>query len=85
VKLATRLFASIALLVAAAVVASIVAADALLRRHLEAEVARELEREARLVAALAPRDSAQWPEFAALAGSRLGRRAAGVAAASALM
>ena len=73
-KLATRLFASIALLVAAAVVASIVAADALLRRHLEAEVARELEREARLVAALAPRDSAQWPEFAALAGTRLGRR-----------
>jgi len=73
-KLATRLFASIALLVAAAVVASIVAADVVLRRHLEAEVARELEREARLVAALAPSDSAQWPEFALLAGARLGRR-----------
>lgn len=73
-KLATRLFASIALLVAAAVVASIVAADVVLRRHLEAEIARELEREARLVAAVAPRDSSQWPEFAVLAGRRLGRR-----------
>jgi signal transduction histidine kinase len=73
-KLATRLFASIALLVAAAVVASIVAADVVLRRHLEAEIARELEREARLVAAVAPRDSSQWPEFAILAGQRLGRR-----------
>jgi two-component system phosphate regulon sensor histidine kinase PhoR len=73
-KLATRLFASIALLVAAAVVASIIAADVLLRSHLESEVARELEREARLVAVAAPRDSAQWPEFAVLAGTRLGRR-----------
>ena len=73
-KLATRLFASIALLVAAAVVALIVAADVVLRRHLEAEVARELQREAGLVAALLPRDSAQWPEFAALAGGRLERR-----------
>ncbi|HWC74847.1 MAG TPA: ATP-binding protein [Gemmatimonadales bacterium] len=73
-KLATRLFASIGLLVAAAVVASIIAADVVLRRHLEGEVARELEREARLVAAVTPRDSAQWPEFAALAGARLGRR-----------
>ena len=73
-KLATRLFASIALLVAAAVAASIIAADVLLRRYLEAEVARELEREARLVAAVTPSDSALWPEFAALAGARLGRR-----------
>src|SRR5207247_8788584 len=73
-KLARRLFGALALLVAAAVVPSIVAADARLRRHLEAEVARELGREARLVAALAPRDSAQWPKFAALAGTRLGRR-----------
>src|SRR5258705_315338 len=40
-KLATRLFASIALLVAAAVVASIVAAGGVLRRHLEAEIARD--------------------------------------------
>jgi PAS domain S-box-containing protein len=73
-RLATRLFASIALLVAAAVVGSIVATDVLLRRHLEQEIANELEREARLVAALTPPDSARWPEFAALAGSRLARR-----------
>ncbi|MGH8622758.1 MAG: hypothetical protein ACRET3_11510, partial [Burkholderiales bacterium] len=68
------MFASIALLVAAAVVALIVTADVVLRSHLEADVARQLEREARLVAALTPRDSAQWPEFADLAGGRLGRR-----------
>ena len=73
-RLATRLFASIGLLVAAAVVGSIVAADVLLRRHLEPEIAGELEREARLVAALAPTDSTRWPEFAALVGTRLGRR-----------
>lgn len=73
-KLVTRLFASIGLLVAAAVAGSIIAADVLLRRHLEQEIATELEREARLVAAFAPADSARWPEFAALAGARLGRR-----------
>ena len=73
-RLATRLFASIGLLVAAAVVGSIVAADVLLRRHLETEIAGELEREARLVATLAPADSSRWPEFAALVGARLGRR-----------
>src|SRR6266536_1069490 len=73
-RLATRLFASIGLLVAGAVVGSIVAADVLLRRHLEPEIAGELEREARLVAALAPTDSTRWPEFAALVGGRLGRR-----------
>ncbi len=73
-KLVTRLFASIGLLVAAAVAGSIIAADVLLRRHLEREIATELEREARLVAAFAPVDSTTWPEFAALAGARLGRR-----------
>ncbi len=73
-KLVTRLFASIGLLVAAAVAGSIIAADVLLRRHLEQEIATELEREARLVAAFAPIDSTRWPEFAALAGTRLGRR-----------
>ena len=73
-KLVTRLFASIGLLVAAAVAGSIIAADVLLRRHLEQEIATELEREARLVAAFAPVDSTRWPEFAALAGTRLGRR-----------
>src|SRR5438876_10949167 len=73
-RLATRLFASIGLLVAAAVAGSIIAADVLLRRHLEREVAAELEREARLVASFTPADSARWPEFAAFAGTRLGRR-----------
>ena len=73
-KLATRLFASISLLVAAAVVGSIVAADLVLRGRLATEIAAGLEREARLVAALAPTDSTQWPDFARLAGSRLRRR-----------
>src|SRR5437660_2922858 len=73
-RLSTRLFASIGLLVAAAVVGSILATDVVLRRHLEQEIANELEREARLVAALAPADSTRWPEYAALAGARLGRR-----------
>ncbi len=73
-RLATRLFASIALLVTAAVVGSIVAADVLLRRHLETEIAAELEREARLVAVAAPRDSLLWSDFAGLAGRHLGRR-----------
>jgi two-component system phosphate regulon sensor histidine kinase PhoR len=74
VKLSTRLFASIGLLVAAAVIGSIIATDVLLRRHLEQEIARELEREARLLAEVTPPDSSRWPEFAALAGARLGRR-----------
>ncbi len=73
-KLVTRLFASIGLLVAAAVAGSILATDVLLRRHLEQEIAMELEREARLVAAFTPPDSTRWPEFAALAGGRLQRR-----------
>jgi len=73
-KLSTRLFASIGLLVAAAVTGSILATDVLLRRHLEQEIARGLEREARLLTAVTPPDSARWPEFAALAGARLGRR-----------
>ena len=73
-RLATRLFASMALLVAAAVVGSIIATDILLRRHLEAEIADELQREARLLAVFTPADSSKWPEFAALAGGRLGRR-----------
>jgi two-component system, OmpR family, phosphate regulon sensor histidine kinase PhoR len=73
-KLVTRLFASIGLLVAAAVAGSIVGADVVLRRHLEQEIATELEREARLVATFVPTDSTGWPEFAALAGARLGRR-----------
>jgi signal transduction histidine kinase len=73
-KLSARLFASIGLLVAAAVTGSIIAADVVLRRHLEREIARELEREARLLTIVIPADSARWPEFAALAGARLARR-----------
>lgn len=70
-KLATRLFASISLLVAAAVIGSIVATDALLRRHLEDETAAELAGDARLVAAFLPPDSTRWPEIAPVAGDRL--------------
>ena len=73
-RLVTRLFASIGLLVAAAVVGSIIAADVLLRRYLEQEIASDLAREARLIAAFAPADSARWPDFAMQAGARLGRR-----------
>ncbi len=73
-RLVTRLFASISLLVAAAVAGSIMAADVVLRRHLEDETAIDLERDAQLVAALAPVDSNRWPDFARLAGGRLGRR-----------
>ena len=73
-RLATRLFASIALLVAAAVIGSIVASEVLLRRYLEQDIANELEREARLVAAFTPADSSRWPEFAMTAGAQLGRR-----------
>lgn len=50
-RLATRLFASTSLLLAAAVAGSIVAADLLLSHSLESEIAASLAREARLVAA----------------------------------
>ncbi|HLZ44753.1 MAG TPA: ATP-binding protein [Gemmatimonadales bacterium] len=73
-KLVTRLFASIGVLVAAAVVGSILATDVLLRRHLQDEIADDLAREAALVAAFVPADSSRWPEFAITAGTRLGRR-----------
>jgi signal transduction histidine kinase len=73
-KLATRLFASISLLVAAAVLGSILAGDMLLRRHLETQIASELEHEARLIALVTPLDSTRWAEFAQLAGQRLSHR-----------
>ena len=73
-KLVTRLFLSMSLLVAAAVAGSIMAADALLRRHLEAETAAALEGEARLIAGFLPPDSTRWPEIARAAGDHLGRR-----------
>jgi len=73
-KLATRLFLSMSLLVAAAVLGSIIAADAVLRRDLEAETAATLEAEARVLAAFLPADSTRWPEMARAAGQQLGRR-----------
>jgi PAS domain S-box-containing protein len=74
VKLATRLFVMTSLLAAAAVGGLTIAADRLLRRYLEDEVARGLEREARLVAALLPADSLGWPDFARELGARIGQR-----------
>ncbi len=73
-KLATRLFVTMSLLVAATVVALILAADQLLRRYLEDEIARGLESEARLVAALLPADSLRWPDVARDLGARIGHR-----------
>ncbi len=73
-KLATRLFVMTSLLAAAAVGGLTIAADRLLRRYLEDEVARGLEREARLVADLLPADSLRWPDFARELGARIGQR-----------
>ncbi len=73
-KLATRLFVTTSLLAAATVAALIIAADQLLRRYLEDEIARGLEREARLVAALLPADALHWPDFARDLGARIGHR-----------
>jgi len=74
VKLATRLFATTSLLVAAVVAALIVSADRLLRRQLEDEIARGLQREARLVMRLLPADSLAWPDAARALGTLIGRR-----------
>ena len=73
-KLATRLFVTTSLLVAAAVGGLTIAADRVLRGHLEDEIARGLEREGRLVADLLPADSLRWPEFARELGARVGQR-----------
>src|SRR5258705_11116329 len=72
-KLPGRLFLSMGLLVAAAVAGSIIAADAVLRRDLEAETAATLEAEARLLAGFLPADSAHWPAIARNPGQQLGR------------
>jgi two-component system phosphate regulon sensor histidine kinase PhoR len=74
VKLVTRLFITTSLLLAVAVGGSIVAADRLLRRYLEEEIAHGLEREARLVAMLLPGDSLAWPEAARALGQQIGHR-----------
>jgi two-component system phosphate regulon sensor histidine kinase PhoR len=73
-RLATRLFVSTSLLVAATVVALIFVADHILRQRFEDEVAAGLAREAQLVAALVPADSARWPEAAIALGTRAGHR-----------
>ena len=73
-RLATRLFVSTSLLVAATVVALIFIADRILRQRFEDEVAAGLGREARLVADLAPADSNRWPEAAIDLGKQVGLR-----------
>ena len=73
-KLATRLFLTTSLLAALAVAGLAVAADRLLRRYLEDEIAHGLEREALLVATLLPADSLRWPDFARQLGERVGHR-----------
>ena len=60
--LAGRVFVSTSLLLAATVAGLIVAADQLLRRNLETEIAGALEHEAQLVATLLPGDSSSWPD-----------------------
>ena len=73
-RLANRLFLASSLLVAATVLGLAVAIDRILRDRLESEVAAGLEREARLIAALLPADSARWPESARALGAMVGHR-----------
>ncbi|MGH7548796.1 MAG: hypothetical protein ACREMM_11555, partial [Gemmatimonadales bacterium] len=68
------MFITTSLLVAAVVVTLIVSADQILRGHLEDEIGRGLEREARLVAALLPPDSLHWPDAARELGTLIGHR-----------
>jgi signal transduction histidine kinase len=74
VKLAARLFIATSLLLAVTVGGLIVAADRVLRQHLESEIASGLEREARLVAVLLPRDSLAWSRMAHELGALTGHR-----------
>ena len=73
-RLATRLFVSSSLLVAATVLGLTLAADRILRRGLTDETAAALEREARLVAVQVPLDSLSWPETAITLGRLIGHR-----------
>lgn len=73
-KLATRLFVTTSIPVAVAVVGLVAAADRLLRRNLEDEIARSLEHEARVLATLLPADSIHWPELARQLGAGTGHR-----------
>ena len=72
--LAGRVFVSTGLLLAATVGGLIVAADQLLRGHLESEIADGLEHEAQLVATLLPNDSSAWPDAARTLGPLVGHR-----------
>ena len=73
-RLAARVFVSTSLLLAATVGGLILAADLLLRRSLENEIAIALEHEARLVATLLPADSSAWPDAARTLGPMVGHR-----------
>ncbi|MGH7645460.1 MAG: hypothetical protein ACREMR_07725, partial [Gemmatimonadales bacterium] len=73
-RLANRLFVASSLLVATTVLGLGAATGRILRDGLEGEVAAGLEREARLVAALLPADSAQWPDVARSLGALVGHR-----------
>ncbi|HEV2749718.1 MAG TPA: ATP-binding protein [Gemmatimonadales bacterium] len=73
-KLATRLFVTTSLPLAVAVVGLVAAADRLLRRNLEDEIARSLEHEARVLAALLPADSLRWPQLTRELGTGTGHR-----------
>jgi two-component system phosphate regulon sensor histidine kinase PhoR len=74
VRLGTRLFAIISLILAGTVITVIALADGILRGHFESEIADGLEREARLVMLLVPRDSAEWPDAARRLGALIGHR-----------
>jgi hypothetical protein len=74
VRLATRLFIASGLIILATVVGLVSAADGYLRRGLEVETADELEREARLVAALLVPDSSARQAEARRLGALIGRR-----------
>ena len=73
-RLATRLFVTTSLLAALAVAGLAVAADRLLRRYLEDEIAHGLEREGLLIASLLPADSSRWPDVARQLGASVGHR-----------
>jgi two-component system, OmpR family, phosphate regulon sensor histidine kinase PhoR len=74
VRLGTRLFAIMSLIVAATVVAVIWLASGILRRHFEQEIASGLQREAQLVARLVPPDSTHWEAAARQLGALTGHR-----------
>jgi two-component system phosphate regulon sensor histidine kinase PhoR len=74
VRLATRFFASTSLLVATTVLALTLAADRILRRELESQIAAGLQREAELVAQEVTEDSVTWSTLAIRLGNLIGHR-----------